>query len=371
MERLSGLDAFFLYMETPSQPLNVCCVLELDTSTMPGGYTYGRFHAALEKYVKAAPEFRMKLADTELNLDHPVWVDDDNFQIRHHLRRVAMPAPGGRRELAEICGYIAGLPLDRDRPLWEMWVIEGGARSDTVAVMLKVHHAVVDGVAGANLLSHLCSLQPDAPAPQPVRGTGGGNVLQIAASGLVGFASRPVRLATVVPATVLTLVRTLLRAREGRTMAAPFSAPPTPFNGPLGRLRNIAYTQLDMRDVKRVKDRFGVTINDVVVALCAGALRRFLLEHGVLPEAPCWWPPCRFRYTTSRTDPGATRPPGCSVGYRARSATPPSASAPSPPETPSLKTTPRPSAPPCCTTGFSSAARRCSERPCGSCRTFR
>lgn len=137
MERLSGLDAFFLYMETPSQPLNVCCVLELDTSTMPGGYTYGRFHAALEKYVKAAPEFRMKLADTELNLDHPVWVDDDNFQIRHHLRRVAMPAPGGRRELAEICGYIAGLPLDRDRPLWEMWVIEGGARSDTVAVMLK------------------------------------------------------------------------------------------------------------------------------------------------------------------------------------------------------------------------------------------
>lgn len=157
MERLSGLDAFFLYMETPSQPLNVCCVLELDTSTMPGGYTYGRFHAALEKYVKAAPEFRMKLADTELNLDHPVWVDDDNFQIRHHLRRVAMPAPGGRRELAEICGYIAGLPLDRDRPLWEMWVIEGGARSDTVAVMLKVHHAVVDGVAG----------EPAVPPVQP------------------------------------------------------------------------------------------------------------------------------------------------------------------------------------------------------------
>lgn len=370
MERLSGLDAFFLYMETPSQPLNVCCVLELDTSTMPGGYTYGRFHAALEKYVKAAPEFRMKLADTELNLDHPVWVDDDNFQIRHHLRRVAMPAPGGRRELAEICGYIAGLPLDRDRPLWEMWVIEGGARSDTVAVMLKVHHAVVDGVAGANLLSHLCSLQPDAPAPQPVRGTGGGNVLQIAASGLVGFASRPVRLATVVPATVLTLVRTLLRAREGRTMAAPFSAPPTPFNGPLGRLRNIAYTQLDMRDVKRVKDRFGVTINDVVVACVPERYGASYSSTACCPR-PRWWPPCRFRYTTSRTDPGATRPPGCSVGYRARSATPPSASAPSPPETPSLKTTPRPSAPPCCTTGFSSAARRCSERPCGSCRTFR
>jgi WS/DGAT/MGAT family acyltransferase len=286
MERLSGLDAFFLYMETPTQPLNVCCVLELDTSTIPGGYTYGRFRAALAKHVTAVPEFRMKLADTQLNLDHPVWVDDENFQLRRHLHRVGVPAPGGRRELAEACGYIAGLPLDRDRPLWQMWVLEGGGRSDSVAVMLKVHHAVVDGVAGANLLAQLCSLQPDAPPPQPVRGAGGGNSLQIAISGLIGFALRPLRLATVVPATMLTLVQTVLRARQGRTMAAPFSAPPTPFNGSVSRHRNIAFTQLDMRDVKRVKDRFGVTVNDVVVALCAGVLRRFLLERGELPDHP-------------------------------------------------------------------------------------
>ncbi len=286
MERLSGLDAFFLYLETPTQPLNVCCILELDTSTMPGGYTYARFRAALSKHVKAVPEFRMKLADTQLNLDHPVWVDDDNFHLRRHLHRVGIPAPGGRRELAEICGYVAGLPLDRDRPLWEMWVIEGGARSDSVAVMLKVHHAVVDGVAGANLLAHLCSQEPEAPDPRPVRGAGGANPLQIAVSGLKGFALRPLRLATVVPATMLTLMRTALRARDGRTMAAPFSAPPTPFNGRLSRHRNIAYTQLDMRDVKRVKDRFGVTVNDVVVALCAGVLRRFLLQRGELPDAP-------------------------------------------------------------------------------------
>ena len=286
MERLSGVDAFFLYLETPTQPLNVCCILELDTSTMPAGYTYGRFRAALAKHVKAVPEFRMKLADSRLNLDHPVWVDDENFQLGRHLHRVGVPAPGGRRELAEICGYIAGLPLDRDRPLWEMWVLEGGARSDAVALMLKVHHAVVDGVTGANLLAQLCSLRPDAPAPQPVRGAGSGNPLQIAASGLMGFATRPLRLATVVPATMMTLVQTVLRAREGRTMAAPFSAPPTPFNGSVTRDRNIAYTQLDMRDVKRVKDRFGVTVNDVVVALCAGALRRFLLERGELPDTP-------------------------------------------------------------------------------------
>ena len=158
--------------------------------------------------------------------------------------------------------------------------------SDAVAVMLKVHHAVVDGVAGANLLAQLCSLQPDAPAPQPVGGAGGGNPLQIAASGLMGFALRPLRLATVVPATILTVAQTVLRAREGRTMAAPFSAPRPRSTAPISRHRNIAYTQLDMRDVKRVKDRFGVTVNDVVVALCAGVLRQFLLERGELPDSP-------------------------------------------------------------------------------------
>lgn len=286
MERLSGLDAFFLYMETPTQPLNVCCVLELDTSTMPGGYTYARLRALLARHVRAVPEFRMKLADTQLNPDHPVWVDDENFALRRHLHRVAVPSPGGRRELAEICGHVAGLPLDRDRPLWEMWVIEGGAREQGLTVVLKVHHAVVDGVAGANLLAQLCSLVPDAPAPRPVQGAGRASALQIAASGLLNVAKRPLRLATVVPATIITLAQTVLRARDGRTMAAPFSAPATPFNGPLTHHRNVAFTQLDMRDVKRVKDRFGVTVNDVVVALCAGVMRRFLLERDELPEVP-------------------------------------------------------------------------------------
>jgi WS/DGAT/MGAT family acyltransferase len=253
---------------------------------MPGGYSYGRLRAELRKRVSALPEFRMKLADNQLNLDHPVWVDDEDFQLRRHVHRVGVPPPGGRRDLAEICGYIAGLPLDRDRPLWEMWVLEGGARDDALTVMLKVHHAMVDGIAGAHLLTKLCSPQPDAPPPQPVAGAGGAHPLQIAASGLMGFAKRPLRLATVVPATALTLAQTLLRARDGRTMAAPFSAPPTSFNGALSRHRNIAYTQLDMRDVKRVKNRFGVTVNDVVVALCAGVLRRFLLERGELPDNP-------------------------------------------------------------------------------------
>ncbi len=122
--------------------------------------------------------------------------------------------------------------------------------------------------------------------PEPVTGAGRASTLRIAATGLLNVVKRPLRLATVVPATLVTLAQTALRARDGRTMAAPFSAPTTPFNGPLTRQRNVAYTQLDMRDVKRVKNAFGVTVNDVVVALCAGVLRRYLLERDALPDTP-------------------------------------------------------------------------------------
>jgi hypothetical protein len=135
----------------------------------------------------------MKLADSQLNLDHPVWIDDEDFQLRRHLHRVGLPPPGRRRELAETCGHIAGLPLDRDHPLWEMWAIEGGTDADTLAVMLKAHHAIVDGVGGANLMAQLCSAEPDAPPPEP--GAGSAHPLRIAAGGAVRLALRPWRLA--------------------------------------------------------------------------------------------------------------------------------------------------------------------------------
>jgi diacylglycerol O-acyltransferase / wax synthase len=287
MQRLSGLDAFFLHLESPTQPLNICCVMELDPKTMPGGYAFDRFREALSLRVDAVPEFRLKLADNQLNFDHPVWVDDDQFLLARHLHRVALPSPGGTRELAEICGHVAGLALDRDRPLWEMWVIEGLRDNDALSVVLKAHHAVVDGVGGANLLAQLCSTAPDAPAPEPAARAGVANPIQIAASGLIGAMLRPWRVARVVPATALTLAQTFLRARDGgRTMAAPFAGPPTAFNGPFTRRRNIALATLDLKEVKTVKSRFGVTVNDVVTALCAGALRQFLSDRDELADIP-------------------------------------------------------------------------------------
>lgn len=287
MQRLSGLDAFFLYLESPTQPINVCCVFELDPATMPGGYSFDEFREALAVRVDSVPEFRLKLADNQLNFDHPVWVDDDRFDLARHLHRVALPSPGGPKELAEICGHIAGLALDRDRPLWEMWVVEGLHGRDALSIVLKAHHAVVDGVGGANLLAQLCSTTVDAPAPEPAARIGAANPLQIAVSGLMGAMLRPWRVSKVLPATVATLAKTMVRARSGgNTMAAPFAAPPTAFNGSFSRQRNVAFTNVDLEDVKTVKKRFGVTVNDVVTALCAGSLRQFLMDRDELSDSP-------------------------------------------------------------------------------------
>lgn len=260
--------------------------MELDPATMPGGYTFERFGEAMSARADAVPEFRLRLADNELNLDHPVWVDDDRFHLDRHLHRIAVPRPGGRRELAEICGHVAGLALDRDRPLWEVWVVEGLHGNEALAVVLKAHHAIVDGVGGANLLALLCSTAPDAPPPEPAERAAGASPLEIAVSGMLGAALRPWRLAKVVPATARTLAETVVRARGGNAMAAPFAAPPTAFNGQFTRRRNVALTSVDLEEVKTVKRRFGATVNDVVTAMCAGALRQFLLDRGELPDSP-------------------------------------------------------------------------------------
>ena len=291
LARLSGLDASFLYLETSTQPLHVCSVLVLDATTIPGGYSFARLRERLAERIAAIPAFREKLANSWLNLDHPVWVEDGEFDLERHVHRVGLPAPGGRAELAEICGHLAGLPLDRRHPLWEMWVIEGlgGAASagkgGRLAVLTKVHHAAVDGVTGANLMSQLCTVEPDAAAPEPVPASRGTHPLRIAAGGLGRFAARPVQLATsVLPATVNTVVETVRRATGGQAMAAPFAAPPTPFNASITAHRNVAFAQLDLEDVKSVKNRFGVKVNDVVMALVSEVLRNYLSTRGQLPE---------------------------------------------------------------------------------------
>jgi WS/DGAT/MGAT family acyltransferase len=186
---------------------------------------------------------------------------------------------------------LASLQLDRRRPLWEMWIIEGLGGTDArkggrLAVLTKVHHAAVDGVTGANLMSQLCSTEPDAPPPDPVEASADVNPLRIALGGLGRFAARPVNLATsVLPSTVTTAVDTVRRIVGGRTMAAPFAAPHTAFNGSISARRNVAFSQLELADIKVIKDHYRVKVNDVVMALVSGVLRNYLSDREELPES--------------------------------------------------------------------------------------
>ena len=288
MERLSGLDASFLYLESSAQLMHVCGLLLLDPSTVPGGYTFERLREDLEGRVTAIPAFRRKLHQVPLGLDHPVWVDDPDFDIDRHVHRVAVPAPGGPAELADLCGHLAGIPLDRARPLWEMCVVEGLA-SGQIAVFTKMHHATVDGVSGSNLISVLCSLEPDAP----LLDADGGRVSQddpsdlaLFTRGLLSTVTRPFSAFRLVAPTVSLLTRTVERARNGTAMAAPLTAPRTPFNGNITGRRAVAFTDMSLARIKDIKRAVeGATVNDVVLAISGGALRRYLQARDALPSA--------------------------------------------------------------------------------------
>lgn len=293
MERLSGLDASFLYLETPAQLMHVCGLLVLDPSTMPEPYTFAGFQDEIDERVRDVPAFTRKIRGVPLGLDHPVWVRDRNFDIERHVHRLAVPSPGGYRELMDLCAHLASLPLDRSRPLWEMWVIEGYTpegedQHERVVVFAKMHHATVDGVSGANLISHLCSLEPDAPplaageAPSHPRDPGKGELLGRA---VVGTATKPLTLARVIMPSAQLITKTIGRAREGRAMAAPFSAPRTSFNGTITAHRSIAVSDLALDDIREVKNATGTTVNDVVLCVAAGALRSYLEDRDELPDS--------------------------------------------------------------------------------------
>jgi WS/DGAT/MGAT family acyltransferase len=275
---LSGLDASFLHLESATQPLQVITVLELDVSTIPGGYDYDRFRRDLGSRLRGMRAFLERPSQSFAHLSRPVWLEDGHLDVDHHVHRIGLPAPGGRAQLIDLCGYLAGLPLGRDRPMFEMWVIEGGHR---LAVMIKVHHAEADGVTFARMLSRLCGSEPDAPpvdpAPAPSRWT-------TTIEAMARFLGRPLYLVGLLPATVAAVADTVRRAVTGRAMAAPFTAPRTVLNGRLTSDRRLAFARLDLDDVKKVKNHFGVTVNDVLMALIGGVVRQFLLDRGELPR---------------------------------------------------------------------------------------
>ena len=288
MQRLSGLDASFLYFETRSQLLHVCGLIVLDVSEMPGGYSYETLRTELTRRVTGMPAFRRKLHDSLLNVDHPVWVEAEDFDIDHHLHRIGIPEPGGDHELAELCAHLGSQPIDRSMPLWQMYVIEG-LPDGKVAVFAKMHHSTVDGVTGANMMSQLCTLTPDDPALDEdlVNETAGGSgALELAVGGALSRMATPWRLASLLPGTLGVLPSWVNRARKGLAMPAPFTAPRTPFNRTITGHRSISFSSVELEDIKRVKNAFGTTVNDVVLAICSTALRKYLDQQDALPGKP-------------------------------------------------------------------------------------
>jgi diacylglycerol O-acyltransferase / wax synthase len=301
MRQLTGLDASFLALETTNTTGHVGGVSLLDPAGIPKPLTLARLTDVLAERVPLVPVLRRKLLNVPLGLDQPYWVDDPDFDIEYHVREVALPRPGSDAQLCEQVSRLHARPLDRSRPLWEIYLITGLAKR-RAAVYTKIHHAAIDGASGAELLTVLLDLAPsgrELPAPVPFRPEAPPPLPVLAAKAVARLAWRPVQtvqmtnqlirvLPTMAPV-VSTLVGGMLGLNRGDGEVIPTRmgrAPATPFNKPITPHRRFAFRSVDLDAVKTVKNAFGVSVNDVVMAMCAGALRRWLAEHEALPSQP-------------------------------------------------------------------------------------
>src|SRR5580704_16371852 len=301
MQQLTGLDASFLALETANATGHVGGICVLDPSAAPRPVTLARLTEVLAERLPLVPVLRRKLLNVPFGLDQPYWVDDPNFDIEYHIREIALPRPGSEAQLTEQVSRLHARPLDRSRPLWEIYLITGLAKR-RVAVYTKIHHAAIDGASGAELLTVLLDLSPDGrelPPAKPFVPEAAPGLPALAALAATKLAWRPVQtvritnelvrvLPTLAP-TVGTLMGGLLglgRGDGGVIPSASGRAPATPFNKPITPHRRLALRSVDLDTVKMVKNAFGVSVNDVVMAMCAGALRHWLTDHDALPDSP-------------------------------------------------------------------------------------
>ena len=289
MQRLSGIDASFLYMETPTMHLHILGVIVIDPATMPGGYSFDKVCQVFRDRLHLLAPFRRRPVFVPFGLDHPVWIEDESFDFDRHVKRIGAPAPGTLRELGELVGHIASIPLDRSRPLWELTVIEG-LEHGHVAVVTKLHHSSIDGISGAELLVHLVDLQPDAPpVEQPEVAWKGEPVpsdVELVGEAIKRSLARPgrwIRTAYRTTQSAVGIIRTL-RSPDNEA-ALPLTAPKT-FSGELTPHRSVAFARTSLDDFKVVKKALGTTVNDVVLAACTESLRRYLIDHDALPDRP-------------------------------------------------------------------------------------
>jgi WS/DGAT/MGAT family acyltransferase len=301
MQQLSGLDASFLALETANTTGHVGGLSILDPSDAPAPLNLARLSEVMAERLPLVPVLRQKLLNVPLGLDQPYWADDPDFDIEYHVREIALPRPGSDAQLNEQVSRLHARPLDRSKPLWELYLITGLAKK-RAAVYTKIHHAAIDGASGVELLTVLFDLSPagrELPPAEPFRAASPPPLPVLAAMAAARLAWRPVQTAqitnelvkiipTLAPA-VNTLVGNMLGLNRGDGTVIPTRpgrAPATPFNRSITPHRRFAFRSVDLATVKAVKNAFGVSVNDVVMAMCAGALRRWLIDHDALPDQP-------------------------------------------------------------------------------------
>jgi diacylglycerol O-acyltransferase / wax synthase len=304
MQQLTGLDAAFLALDSPTAYGHVGSVSILDPPENGEALTLERLTELIESRLHLVPPFRRRLVEVPFGLDQPYWIEDPDFDIEFHVRELGLPAPGDDHQLAVQAARLHARPLDRRRPLWETYLIHG-LQGGKQAIYVKVHHAAIDGVSGNDLLAALMDTSPEPreiDEPDPWRPETEPGAAQLLARSAASLATNPVRAARVsvdivrsLPAVIgsparpwLPLIdRFLLRRNRGVVLSAPpLIAPATPFNKNIGPHRRWAFTSVPLAEVKAIKNAAGVTVNDVVMALCAGALRTWLQKHDALPDGP-------------------------------------------------------------------------------------
>ncbi|MBA2416278.1 MAG: wax ester/triacylglycerol synthase family O-acyltransferase [Geodermatophilaceae bacterium] len=284
-DRLSALDVSFLYLEEPTTPMHVGGLVTLQPPDT--GFDYDKLVALIEARIGLVPRYRQKIKSVPGHLANPVWVDDGDFDVTHHVRRSALPRPGSDAQLRELVGRLMSRRLDRHRPMWEIYLVEGLA-GGRIALITKTHHAMVDGRSAVDIGQVLLDLTPIPrdtgedlwmPAPEPGR-------LDLVAGAIGDYIRRPSAVVDTVRSSVADVRVTAGRVAgvvAGLASAARLAtrpAPDSPLNAKIGEQRRFGVARTSLDDYKRVRKAYGGTVNDVVLATVSLALRNWLLSRG-------------------------------------------------------------------------------------------
>jgi WS/DGAT/MGAT family acyltransferase len=289
-ERLSAMDNSFLASETPTTPMHVAGLEVFEAGplrTEHGGIDIARIRAAYESVLHRMPRYRQKLMWTPVE-DRPAWIDDPHFNLDYHLRHVSLPRPGNDAELKRVASRLIANHLDRRRPLWEAWVIEGLER-DRFAILAKTHHCMIDGLAGVEIAQLMLSPSPEEeiPEPEPWRPRPAPTPTELLRDEAFRYAGLPLRALRGLRALsnevedVGAELRNRYRAMQHFVDASTSASSPTPINGPLGPHRRFDWVTMELDDVKAIRRKLDCTVNDVFLATATQAFRSLLLDEGL------------------------------------------------------------------------------------------